>query len=87
MPNSMHGTTDNVLETEEEQYGEQSSSKSNSTTQESAANLVAVFVTRFDVHRGNVIDWQYPSSNIGSIWRLIIRWERKGKLTLSVHRY
>ncbi|KAJ2958824.1 hypothetical protein NQZ79_g5678 [Umbelopsis isabellina] len=40
---------------------EQSSSSSNATNVGTAANIVAVFVSRFDIHSGNVIEWQYPS--------------------------
>lgn len=24
-------------------------------------NIVAVFVVQFDVHKGNIIEWQYPA--------------------------
>ncbi|KAI8578282.1 hypothetical protein K450DRAFT_248079 [Umbelopsis ramanniana AG] len=46
---------------EQEQNGSQLSPSVSSTTQQSSENIVAVFVARFDVHRGNVIEWQYPA--------------------------
>lgn len=47
---------------------EQSSSSSIATNIDNAANLVAVFVSRFDIHSGNMIEWQYPSGeNISNV--------------------
>jgi hypothetical protein len=50
-----------VSELQTDSYEEQSSSSSNATNVSIAANLVAVFVSRFDIHSGNVIEWQYPA--------------------------
>jgi hypothetical protein len=60
----MPSTTIDILVTEQEQIEEHSSASDTSTAQPNAENLVAMFVARFDVHRGNVIEWQYPAGSV-----------------------
>ncbi|GAB5590680.1 hypothetical protein Unana1_05580 [Umbelopsis nana] len=57
---SVHGSTSAAVETDPAENGDHSSNYTKSTTFENAVNVVAVFVSRFDVHRGNIIEWQYP---------------------------
>ncbi|KAI9285375.1 hypothetical protein BC943DRAFT_44766 [Umbelopsis sp. AD052] len=62
LPNSgIPSTSVDISGIEQEQNGGQLSPSDTSTTQQSSENVVAVFVARFDVHRGNVIEWQYPA--------------------------
>ena len=66
---SVHGSTSAAVETDPAENGDHSSNYTNSTTFENAANVVAVFVSRFDVHRGNIIEWQYPDGESTATWR------------------
>lgn len=33
-------------------------------TNQGIRNVLAVFVVQFDVHKGNVVEWQYPEGKI-----------------------
>ncbi|KAF7732013.1 hypothetical protein EC973_007118 [Apophysomyces ossiformis] len=43
--------------------GKTEGARKEETETHSIRNVVAVFVARFDVHRGNIIEWQYPQAD------------------------